>query len=486
VVVILVGVAIVGWSFTATAVLVIAGVTASATGIAWQRERVARGGEEARRSRERRGVIAVIGGRVRRQRARGRRVKDTRFVIGVASTGKPATVPFGSMQGVRGLIVGAPGTGKTVTKAAIASAYIDAGLPVVCVDPKGDPTLREQLAESATRAEAKLWEWSPEGPSIYNPLSRGDATEIADKALAGEEWTEPHYLRQAQRYLGWELRVLNEAGVPASLGSVSAYLDPGALEALGDRCDPTTSESLGKYLDALSSRQRGELVGVRDRLAILAESRLGRWLDPGEETGIDLAAVWLERAVLYLRLDADRYPLASQMLGAAIVSDLVSLTGELQRERALGLVAIDEFAAIGARNILRVLSRSRSAGVSVLLATQGLADLYDVDSGRAGSDGFARRVLSQLDFVVAHRQPEAESAETLAAMAGTRAAWGMTERVQAQWSGTARERDGTRRRVREFVRHPDEFKGLAVGEAIVIEPGAKEAANRLRVWPSGP
>ncbi len=36
----------------------------------------------------------------------------------------------------------------------------------------------------------------------YNPYASGSDSEIADKALAGERFTEPHYLRQAQRFLG--------------------------------------------------------------------------------------------------------------------------------------------------------------------------------------------------------------------------------------------------------------------------------------------
>jgi hypothetical protein len=40
----------------------------------------------------------------------------------------------------------------------------------------------------------------------------GTDTELADKVLAGETYTEPHYLRQAQRYLGHAVRVLTASG----------------------------------------------------------------------------------------------------------------------------------------------------------------------------------------------------------------------------------------------------------------------------------
>lgn len=461
-----------------------AGGVAIAIGLAWHRHELERGGVEAQRERERTGPWSSIRARRGRRKAGNQRVSGQRFALGLAASGRVRTVPFGGVQGVRGLIVGSPGSGKTVTMAAVASAYVGRGLPVVCVDPKGDPALRQQLAEAASAAGAEFLEWSHDGPSVYNPLSRGDATEIADKALAGESWSEPHYLRQAQRYLGWTVRAMKEVGLEVGPRSVAEHLDPELLDALADRCSAETRESLHRYLESLSVRQRADLGGVRDRLAILSESSLGRWLDP-EQSGerIDLAAIWRSGRVLYFRLDADRYPLASEMLGGAIVSDLVSLTGELQRQARLGLVAIDEFAALGARDVLRVLSRSRSAGISVLLATQGLADLSEVGL-ESGGESFGRRVLTQLDFTIAHRQPEPESASLLASVAGTRPVWVTTRRVDSRISMAPRDKTGTRTREREFVRHPDEFKSLRTGEAIVIEPASTRSAERVRVWAS--
>ncbi len=80
------------------------------------------------------------------------------------------------------------------------------------IDPKGDARMREQLAEAAHFAERAFVEWTPAGPSVYNPFGHGTASEIADKALAGERFTEPHYQRQAQRYLGYAVRALRNCG----------------------------------------------------------------------------------------------------------------------------------------------------------------------------------------------------------------------------------------------------------------------------------
>ena len=244
----------------------------------------------------------------------------------------------------------------------------------------------------------------PRGPAIYNPFGRGDATEIADKALAGESWSEPHYLRQAQRYLGWATRVLREAGDVVRLDSLVSLMDPdrqgrGVAMRSGDSAAVGSIPELARDATA-SGPRRGA-----GRLAILAESQFGGYLDPTSGGAvIDLGATWRTGAVVYFRLDADRYPLASQMLGAAIVAT---------SSRADRRAPTDRAAGPGRDRRVRGGWRESDPADAVAIAFRGhqrrrrdpgLADLEDV----AGTDGgnFAARVLSQVDFTVAHRQPD--------------------------------------------------------------------------------
>ncbi len=455
----------------------------------WQRLDVQRGGVESQRARERRGLRSLTLGARERRRWKADRVRDGRLALGETAAGTVATVPFGSSEGVRAFIPGAPGSGKTVDLALHAGAYIGEGHGVAAIDPKGDGDLRAELERAATEHGRHFVEWSPGGSVVYNPLARGNPSEITDKALSGEEWSEPHYLRQAQRYINVELQAMKAAGEwPPSLQSVVAYMDPERLDALTGRLGDDHGDRIAAYVDSLSSRQRAELGGVRDRLAVLAESELGRQLEPREGAPqIDMLDSLTAGDVVYFQLDADRYALASQMLGAAIVSDLVALTGELQGRPVRSLVLIDEFAAVAADEIARLLSRSRSAGLSVVLATQAFADLSIARAGD-GTDSLRRQVLSHVDYLVVHRQSEPEAAELLGQMAGTKAAWSFAHAVNPKplWNRSLFDSGSTgytRRRTREFVRHPDEFKRLRRGEAIVIEPSGREAADLVRIWP---
>ena len=430
------------------------------------------------------GPLRWAWGRAAARRAGHSRLKNGRLAIGTTRRGGVCRVPFGHGRGVHALVLGATGSGKTVTQAAIAQAHVLAGQPAIVIDPKGDSLLRSTLHDAAQQSGATFRAWSPTGTTIYNPFARGGPTEIADKALAAHRFSEPHYELATQRLLLHVLPTLKQAGLwPPTISQVVAHMDPERLDALASRLGGETAERVCAYVDGLSARGKADLGGGRDRLAVLADSELGPRLDPalGEGEPIDLAASLRQGDVLYFHLDADRYPAASKLLAAALLIDLVGLTAELQGGGLGGLLLIDEFAAIAAEQVSRLFARARSAGLSLLLGTQSLADLRGARP-EDPSDTLTEQVLSNVEFAVVHRVGDPDSAERLARVAGTAPAWATTQRVDrdgfALLSG-----EGTRTRQRDFLVLPDQFKRLRTGEAVVIDPKAKRTAEIVRIWP---
>lgn len=427
------------------------------------------GGDLAARVARRPGPLAVvrklISGRVAQ-----RHVTADGMLVGYDEQHASVRVPL-CARVTHTLVVGATGSGKTVTQSWMLGRAIDAGHGVVCVDPKGDPLLLVQLHEAAQRNGRRFALWTPDGPASYNPFAHGSGSELADKALAGETWTEPHYLRQAQRYVAYATRTLRAARMPVTLSSLVRALEPDELEALARPLPLETSAPLLGYLDKLSGEQRRGLAGTRDRLAILAESELGIWLGE-QEDGIDLRRDIEERAVVYFRLDADRWPLLAAMLAAAIVQDLITVAAHYQGSPTRAVVCIDEFSAVAPEHVVRLFGRARSAGLSLLLGTQELTDLEGDEH-----PGLLKQVLGNAATIIAHRQRVPDSAELLAMVAGTRGSWTHTQRTQG--FGLGRE-EGTRTRAREFHVHPDDFKTLAAGEAVVITDDGR-APRRARM-----
>lgn len=456
--------------------LATAALTATVRGRRWHREDLEAGADLTDIARERFTPLDALRAALRRMAvsvavtARGAHLAPGELVVGEDRRSRSVSLPLRDAGGgVHTLVLGATGSGKTVTQTALATAAVWREMAVVVVDPKEDSFMRTELARAARVAGRPFIAWTPEGPSVYNPFAHGSSTEIADRALAGERFTEPHYMRQAQRYLGHAVRSLRACERVVSLAELVAVLDPEALSVLERSIpDPVRAQEVHDYLSSLSPRQLTDLGGVRDRLAIMAESDIGPWLDPRTKGLVfDLPGALRERAVVYFGLRADQRPLVTEMLGAAIVQDLLSAAAGLQDAPVPSLVALDEFSALGTAHVTRLFGRARSAGMSLVLGTQELSDLRV-----HGHDGLLEQILGNLTTLVAHRQVVPDSADLVARLAGTRGAWHTSVSSSGQ---------RTRTRVREYLFHPQLLLRMPRGCAAVfsLTSGAGGATVRI-------
>ncbi len=445
-----------------------ASLLACLLGAAWHHSDLHYGADFAESARSRLGLRTAMSRHLHRTRIkRDGWIQHGRLIVGCDRQGLPVSIPVGYTSGSHTLVLGATGSGKTVSEAWIAGRLIEAGHGAVVIDPKGDPTLRNELQTAAGRRGAQFLEWTPKGPLAYNPYAHGSDSEIADKALSGEQFTEPHYQRQAQRYLGHAIRVMHAVGTTVTPVSLMAHMDPRELEVATRQIPDDTAKETESYLDSLSDRQRRDLAGVRDRLSILAESDIRQWLNPTDNNRLDIQQAVQDQAVLYFRLDADRRALLAEMLAAAIVSDLVTLVARQQANPIPTVVLIDEFSAVAAQQVARLFGRARSAGISLVLGTQELADLKSVGDG-----ALREQTLGNVETVIAHRQNVPESAELIAAMAGTTLVWITTQQTDEGFLATGTSGRGTRRRGHEYRIHPSHIKQLPTGQAAVITPGS--------------
>jgi hypothetical protein len=202
-----------GWALLAVAIVAtvrpglgVAGFTALlATGAAtlrlrrWHREDILAGEDLAAAARLRRSPGAVLrsclGAALEALSAAPSFVgagMDREIVLGHDQHRRQVRVPLFARDGRAGvhtLVVGATGSGKTVTQTAMAVAAIERESAVIVIDPKGDRGMRDRLADAAAGAARPFAEWTPEGGCVYNPFESGGDTEVADKALAGERFT---------------------------------------------------------------------------------------------------------------------------------------------------------------------------------------------------------------------------------------------------------------------------------------------------------
>ncbi len=461
---------------------VLVSILGSVLGASWHHADIANGADHAEIAHERLGLLHGLRRLLERRREQTRGwVNNGWLRVGRNAQGLAVSVPVGYESGCHTLVVGATGAGKTVSETWVACRQIEGGHGAIVIDPKGDRMLQTELKAAALSRGARFLEWTPEGPTAYNPYAQGSHSEIADKALAGETFTEPHYLRQAQRYIANAVLVMHAAKIPVTQASLTAHMLPVELEAVSRSLSEPLAAQVQAYLDSLGERQQRELSGVRDRLAILAESDTRPWLQPAKDRPeLDLRRAIRERAVVYFRLDADRRQLLTGMLAGAVIIDLITLVAELQGRPVPTVVMIDEFSAIAAEQVARLFGRARSAGISLILGTQELADLKS-----AGDGALREQVLGNITTLIAHRQNVPDSAELIAAVAGTRPVWVTTQQTETGLVAAGASGKGSRRRGYEYEIHPSRIKRLPTGHAVLITPGQTQPPTIARIhYPS--
>lgn len=268
-----------------------------------------------------------------------------------------------------GLILGASGAGKTTTLLALLTGQIADGKAAVVIDLKGSPAVANALAQAARAAGRPFRLWTPDWPGHWNPLAHGTATELKDKLIATERFTEPHYQRAAERYLQTTIQVVqaNHPDRPVTLAEVVALLDPMRIAGKLAKVDRSLAMRVREYLSALTP-DRSAITGIASRLAVISESHTGPYLQPDGRATIDLRQAIADCEVVLFSLNSSTYGKLAAHLAALVIQDLIAAAGDrLSRpEQPLALVAIDEFSALGADNTLGLLARARESGISVL------------------------------------------------------------------------------------------------------------------------
>jgi conjugal transfer pilus assembly protein TraD len=445
------------------------------------------------------GVLAVgVGVRVAVELTRRAREARTERVaaadaattrLGSDHSGRSVSIPDRTLA-AHGLILGATGAGKSTTMMAILGNQITRGRPVVAIDLKGSPTFARDLRAKAEAAGRPFKLWTLDGASYWNPLANGNATELKDKLIATERFTEPHYQRAAERYAQLALGVMQQRDPekPITLAGVVAMLEPARLAAATRKLPRERGEYVRAYVANLTPDQISAVRGLASRLAILTESHTGRYLEtapPGDwPQTVDVRRALDGEEVVLFSLNSNSYGKLAGQLGTLVVQDLVTAAGtrlkaagELGQHPRQAVVAIDEFSALGSDNVLALLARGREAGVGVLLATQELADL-----DRAAR-GFRDQVLGNTSLKVAHRQDVPESAAAVAKLAGQVKVW---DRSYNQESGAlgGRVMRTTTRLVDRYAIDQEQVRTFRTGEALVIIKSPEPSARVIRVQAS--
>jgi hypothetical protein len=394
-------------------------------------------------------------------------------------------------------VLGASGFGKSVFLFHIVADLIRKGRGLLFVDLKADiDTVRQviALAKEANRIDKiKFFSCAnPEFSTHYNILGRGNANQLADRIMSSLIWSEEFYKNESASVL---LKVLiplvwirDHTDYKPHLGNLlSAIKSPDYLSELKMKIKAeevvmiSHLEDVDRYLRDKDSYKN--LQGLRTQIEGIILTDFGSKLCPvaGCEV-IDIYEAVKNTEIVYFLLDSRRYSQSAKSLGRMILEDLKAASGEIdgtiapEKRQAFNII-IDEFADMASDDFISFLDRARSSGMGTVVAHQEISDLKRI------SPETADRLMHLTSTTVSFLTKLPDSAEKIAAMAGTKTSWKMTEKAQQILGLNFKSGDISLREVEEFNLHPNTLKKLTVGEAVAIGKYPFSTSGVVKIHP---
>jgi Type IV secretion-system coupling protein DNA-binding domain len=454
--------------------------TASSFGLDAHLDDLRIGGDRESAARARRRPLDRARAGLAERRGRRRGILGDQVPLGRTAAGELVAISRGDARSGRHVLVpGATGAGKTTTLAALLVDHVvRARHGAVVIEAKNDSALLDAARSAARARGARFHLFSPGGPSIYDPLAHGSVDERSERLIAVEDWgsADADFYRQAASpFLRLVIRVLDAGPRPTTLAALAAACSPDALaNAAAAAGDPELLEESRDLVTAMQPDQARAVGGMRARLANLASSQLAHaWLDPAREgPAFELRSAIAAREVAYFRFDTDRTGNVGRAVAQMALLDLGAAASDLM-DRGVGtFVCVDEFGALEASALERLFVRGRSAGSSVALGTQTLADLS------AAGPAVRERIGATVSAILCHRIGEQADAEWIAGLIGTVPTWQTTIRTEGPFRHT---KEGTRTRGYRFEVNPSELQRLGRGEAWVARLDRSDPTRARRV-----
>ncbi len=367
-------------------------------------------------------------------------------------------------------VCGTTGSGKTVCLSNFINTAITKDYPALIIDGKGDigdGSILQITKKLVGQHNKKLYVINlvnPKESDKYNPFRESTSTISKDMLINMSEWSEEHYKLNTERFLQRLFVLMELLGIPFTFNNILKNLNTESFEFLSATLTKQEKITKHEHLHNLEiSKASGKIAeSAAARFLNLSESELGVIFD---DNGIDVYTALKENSIILFILNPLLYPEVSPMFGKLVLIDSNKAVSKLfgNNDKRIFFI-LDEINTYASTTLVNLINKSRSANVTVIPATQSLADL-EIVSGEA----FREQIIENCNNYIIMRQNSSKGAELWSKIIGTAQSMEVTHQIGSNNnSDTSATGVGSAKLVREFIYHPDEIKSLRTGKAIYL------------------
>lgn len=304
----------------------------------------------------------------------------------------------------------------------------------------------------------------------YNPLLRGNPTEIKDRIMGSFEWSEIYYKERSESILYLILVAVEAAGKLMTFNDLYLLLTEKAAQTYLFSLIPEKSEYDLLRLNFYTKIVKGEkelakdCSGLISKIFMLTQGEVSQILDT-YDPDIDLLDVYQNNSLVYFSLPTNLIGETAQAFGKMLLMDLKSTAGYIETglaKKSFFPVFIDEFAEFASLPFVSWINKARSAGMAIHLAFQSLGDI------KALGDAFVTQIIDNCTTKIVFMVHDATTAETFSKQLGTIKEVKETVRVEKTFLRQKEGLEGSLRDVESFIVHPNDLKTLNIGECLIF------------------
>lgn len=422
------------------------------------------------------------------------RVGDRSFAIGAGKMGEPAFLTEREIR-THALLFGSTGSGKTESIKAIAGGLLDLGWHGIILDLKEDAQTGGLLEWCSEYADAHAIGFQqfrisdPEPKYWFSPLLGMGPDEARDTILASQQFEAAYYRALNEKQLGQLIQLLyachtiDPVAYPAptvyEIGKVLAA--PSLPQATRERVAVVTSNvpALTKEdFDSLISPDTAMVQaagGLGARLTAMYETQAGRRALRGGDGRLEFDVT--RPGLSYVGLDSLGKPELTKLVSTSVLQRMAVYAADRTsgkiNDTAPRFLIVDEANFVARKVLLNLLSRARSAGIAVIVCTQGPTDW----AAREPGEPDLTSLVQNSNIAIIMRQGERTNAELCADIIGRSERQVMTQQVR---DGEVTAAGSVSNRV-DYLVGPDYLRSLETGEAIIRVGSPSERQQFVKV-----